>query len=50
MQQYNDLIDKVQSIVKYLIDSFAMFSNGLKEKGDSIKVIAEVFNNLYEND
>lgn len=50
MQEYNDLIDKVQSIVKYLIDSFSIFSNGIKEKTDSINIIAEVLNNLYEND
>lgn len=46
-QEYNDLINSVEAVIKTLIDGFALFSANAKERNDAAKALAEELNKLY---
>jgi hypothetical protein len=49
-QEYNDIINSVEAVIKSLMEGFTLISANAKERIDASKAIMEELNKLYETD
>ena len=49
-QEYNNLINELEGIIKILSEGFTNLSKNIKEHSETAKQLAEELNKFYEND